>query len=81
MTCLYRINDEICIELSYEALRVVERLVRDKLLEQLFPASQETWSDRVFPELSNFANMVRAHLQHSEPAGKLAPVITNSDLI
>lgn len=70
MACLYRLNDEICIELSYEAVDAIRLAVIDNL-PYYTPALQS--------ELNNFANMVRAHLQHPEPASKPAPS-NNMDL-
>ncbi len=75
MTCLYRIGDEICIELSYGALGYIEAVVRERIHEYGGPSSKPTKA-----ELINFVNMVRAHLQHPEPACKLAP-LDNSDLL
>ncbi len=71
MTCLYRIGDDICVELSYEAWQVIQNLIEN---------CDWTLTLRTQTELQNFANMVRAHLQHPEPASKPAPS-TNLDLI
>lgn len=78
MTLLYRVEDEIAIEMSADTFRVVETLVRDAVLGELFPASSKGYDTTVFNQLDNFANAIRSHLQHLAPTP--VPVTNNSDL-
>jgi hypothetical protein len=66
MTLLYRVGDEIVIEASPETLEIVQRLVE---------SCDWTCTLRTQIELCNFANAIRAHLQHTKTRND------NSDLI
>lgn len=67
MTSLYRVGDEIVIETSPETWGIVQRLVE---------SCEWTYTLHTQIELSNFANAIRAHLQHLPTAPR-----GNEDLV
>lgn len=67
MTLLYRVGDDITIEMSSDALRWVEGAI-DEMLNGIVTSEVER-------EARGFANAIRAHLQHIETQND------NSDLI
>jgi hypothetical protein len=58
MTLLYQCDAELILEMSYEALAVVQRLVED------FTANGMLHKPDVRSELIGFANAIRSELQH-----------------
>lgn len=70
MTLLYRVGDEFVIETSPATWEIIQRLIE---------GCDWTTTLHTQIELSNFANAIRAHLQHIAPASVKAD--DNSDLV
>jgi hypothetical protein len=79
MTLLYRIHDEIAIELETPTWNTVVRLLEDELKVRAIMAVTGVTTT----QLNGLVNAIQAHLQHLGPPSVVvprAPADDNSDL-